>query len=50
VEGDPWKNYDSEKVRQAIRRTAGALTGVDRDQLLADLREQRGQNSHGRPA
>jgi hypothetical protein len=47
---DPWKDYDPDKVREALRRSAGALRGVDHDKLLADLREQRGQDSHGRPA
>lgn len=47
---DPWKEYDAEKVRQALRRNAGTLKGVDRDALVADLKEQRAQNSHGRPA
>jgi hypothetical protein len=45
---DPWKTYDPDKVRAAIRRTAGALKGVDREQLLQDLRDQRGQDDHGR--
>ncbi len=47
---DPWIHYDAEKVRAAIRASAGALKGVDRDELLADLHAQRGQDSHGRPA
>ncbi len=47
---DPWAHYDADKIRAAIRASAGALKGVDRDELLADLHAQRGQNSHGRPA
>ena len=47
---DPWAHYDAEKVRAAIRASAGTLKGVNRDELLADLRAQRGQDSHGRPA
>ncbi len=50
VPDDPWAFYDAEKVRGAIRASAGALKGVDRDELWADLRAQRGQDSHGRPA
>jgi len=47
---DPWANYDPEKVRAALRASAGILKGVDRDELLADLRAERGQDSIGRPA
>ena len=34
------QGYDPERVRQAIRESAGAMKGVDRDKLLSDLREQ----------
>lgn len=47
---DPWANYDPEKVRAALRASAGVLKGVDRDELLVDLRAARGQNRMGRPA
>ena len=47
---DIWKDYDPEKVREALRQSAGALRGIDRNKLLADLREERGQDSRGRPA
>lgn len=49
-EDDIWANYDPERVREALRRSAGALKGIDRDKFLADLKAQRGQDSHGRPA
>ncbi len=42
--------YDVERVRDALPRSAGALAGVDVEALLRDLREQRGQDSQGRPA
>ena len=47
---DIWAGYNPERVRQALRKSAGALADVDREELLADLREQREQNSRGRPA
>jgi hypothetical protein len=48
-EDDIWSGYDLDRVREGIRRSAGAFHGVDRDQLLADLAEQREQDSRGRP-
>ncbi|MGH2354226.1 MAG: hypothetical protein ACRDJN_21690 [Chloroflexota bacterium] len=45
-----WANYDPDKVRAALRESAGALAGIDRDELLRDLYEQRAQESEGRPA
>lgn len=47
---DIWAGYDAAKVRAATRRVAGILEGVNRDELLADLHAQRGQDSPGRPA
>jgi hypothetical protein len=47
---DIWANYDAERVRQTLRASRGALTGVDREKLLRDVHAQRGQNSDGRPA
>ncbi len=47
---DIWKDYDPEKVLQAMHEAAGLFAGVDREQLLGDLREQREQDSTGRPA
>ncbi len=47
---DPWADYDAAKVCGAVHASAGVLIGVDRDALLSDLREERGQDSVGRPA
>lgn len=47
---DIWANYDPEKVRAALRASAGALSGVNVEQLKSDLRVERGQDSQGRPA
>ena len=45
-----WKNYDPQKVKEGLKKSAGAFQGVDRDALLRDIHEQRQQDSHGRPA
>lgn len=42
---DIWAGYDVDRVLNALRLSAGALVGVDREQLLRDIKEQRGQNS-----
>lgn len=47
---DIWANYDPERVRRALRESAGALAHIDREALKADIRAQRRQDSHGRPA
>lgn len=47
---DIWAGYNPVKVREALKKSAGALAGVDRKQLLADIRAQRAQDSKGRPA
>jgi hypothetical protein len=47
---DPFAGYDPERALEALRRSAGALAGVDVEALKADLREQREQDSQGRPA
>ena len=49
-ERDIWAGYDPDQVRRGLRTSAGALRGVDRDQLQRDLAEQRAQDSLGRPA
>jgi hypothetical protein len=49
-QADIWAGYSPDHARQAVRESAGALRGVNRKQLLRDLREQREQDSHGRPA
>ena len=45
---DIWASYDPARARRALARSAGALIGVDRDELLADIYAQREQDSHGR--
>jgi hypothetical protein len=50
TEPNIWASYDAELAVAALRQTKGALSGVDREQLLKDIHEQRGQNSIGRPA
>ena len=47
---DIWTNYDPEKAIEGIRKSRGALQGVDRDRLQREIREQRSQDSKGRPA
>jgi hypothetical protein len=47
---DIWANYDPEKVREGLRKSAGALKGVDIEALKRDIQDQRGQDSTGRPA
>jgi hypothetical protein len=47
---DIWADYDPEKVRQGLKRSAGALAGVDREALKKDIRSQRQQDSRSRPA
>ena len=45
-----WTSYDPEAVRHALRKSAGALAGVDREELLCDILRAREQASHGRPS
>ncbi len=42
--------YDPERMIRAIHASAGALKDVDTDALLQTLREERTQDSTGRPA
>jgi hypothetical protein len=49
AEPDIWANYDPERVRQVLRETAGAWKDIDTEALKADIKAQRGQDSHGRP-
>lgn len=41
-------NYDPKRAREALRKSAGALAGVDRQALLDDIHAARKQASHGR--
>ncbi len=43
-----WSHYDPQRVRAALKQSAGALQGVDRKELLRDLAAQRSQESPGR--
>ena len=47
---DIWATYDPEKVREGLRKSAGALKGVDIAALQRDICDQRGQDSKGWPA
>ena len=47
---DIFANYDPERVKEAVAGLTGLLKGVDVESLMAELREQRGQDSSGRPA
>jgi hypothetical protein len=47
---EPNARYDPQKMRDAIHAAAGTMKGVNREELLADLRAERGQDSIGRPA
>lgn len=47
---DMWAGYDPDKVRQALRESAGTLKHIDHEALKRDIQEQRAQDSHGRPA
>ena len=46
---DIFAGYDVGRVQEALKISAGALHGVDRDVLLRDIYEQREQSSTGRP-
>jgi hypothetical protein len=47
---DIWADYDPEKVKQGLQRSAGALAGVDHEALKKDIKSQRQQESQSRPA
>jgi hypothetical protein len=47
---DLWASYDPETTRRGLRKSAGALAGVDSETLLRDIRRAREQASHGRPS
>jgi hypothetical protein len=47
---DIWAHYDPKKAIEGIRKSRGALQGVDHDTLQWDIREQRGQDTEGRSA
>ena len=45
---DIWADYDPKKAIEGIRKSRGALTGVERDTLQREIREQSRQDSKGR--
>jgi hypothetical protein len=49
-EQDIFAHYDPKAAIASLQALDDALAGVDRDQLLRDLRAQRNQASLGRPA
>jgi hypothetical protein len=36
-----WENYNAQQVRAALQESAGTLTGVDKEALLNDTKEER---------
>jgi hypothetical protein len=46
---DIWVHYNPKKAVEGIRKSKGALQGVDRDTLQREIREQRSQERPGRP-
>jgi hypothetical protein len=42
---DLWAGYDPDQVQQALRQSAGALTGVDRDELMREIEEPKASRS-----
>ena len=44
---DIWAGYEPERMRAALKTSAGALSGVDTRQLLADIRASREQRRSG---
>jgi hypothetical protein len=44
-----WENYNAERVRDALRESAGALAGVDKEALLSDIKAARRQETQHRP-
>ena len=51
-EQDIWADYDPERVRAALKESAGALAGVDTKQLITDIHASREQKerSGNRPS
>jgi hypothetical protein len=46
---DVFAGYDAQAVLRGLRQSRGALAGVDTEELLADLAEQRRQDPTHRP-
>jgi hypothetical protein len=45
-----WADYDPEKAREGLRKSAGALQGVAIAALKQVIQDQRGQDTTDRPA
>ncbi len=45
-----WTHYNSAHVQEALKKSAGTLRGVNREELLGDIANQRDQESSGRHA
>ena len=43
---DIWTHYDAKRVQKALKKSAGALTGVNTETLLQDIGVQRTQSDH----
>jgi hypothetical protein len=50
MQPDIWADYDPEKAREGLRKSKGALKGVDIKALKKDIQSQRQQESQNRPA
>ena len=48
-EDDSWANYDPQRTRLALAKSAGALSKLDRDEFLTEIHHARQQDSGGRP-
>jgi hypothetical protein len=46
---DIFANYDPERVKVGLAASVGAFAGIDGEALKNELREERSQNSRGRP-
>jgi hypothetical protein len=46
---DVFARYDARALLRGLRQSRGALSGVNIEELLADLDEQRSQNLSSRP-
>lgn len=46
---DIWADYDPQLAKAGLQKSAGALAGIDREELMTDIHEVRHQNSSGRP-
>jgi hypothetical protein len=50
MQPDIWAEYDPDKAREGLRKSAGALKGVDIEALKKDVKRQRQQDTPGRSA